>query len=382
VLLQESEAWPASDLPADLPERTDLAWPAEELLAAAQADAAAESTFEPIPEPIVESSVEAEAQPIAAPDAEPMVAETELVGTTEDVPEAEPMVAEVAEAEPIVEPEPIEPEPIVEAEPLPAAVEASTPEAVLPTWEDDAAFDLLAVPLEPEPETVPFEAEVDIPPAMVFEPEPVAAVEAEAEPVTAIEAEPEPVAAVEAEPEPVAAVEDEPIAAVEPEPESQPEPVAAFEAEAEAEPEPEPVAPPAVREPRRLPLPPIGDTILRRPRRTTPTPSEQQAAEADSPALAARRAQLDLLGLGDPGEGPVQPERPRVLPYRSRGAAAARPADIGQAAGAGSFWDASAREVAGAMSQVGVQSCGQCGLSLSASARFCRRCGTRQAQSA
>jgi ribosomal protein L40E len=34
------------------------------------------------------------------------------------------------------------------------------------------------------------------------------------------------------------------------------------------------------------------------------------------------------------------------------------------------------------MSHVGVQSCGECGLSLSASARFCRRCGTRQARSA
>jgi ribosomal protein L40E len=34
------------------------------------------------------------------------------------------------------------------------------------------------------------------------------------------------------------------------------------------------------------------------------------------------------------------------------------------------------------MSAIGVQSCGQCGLSLSASARFCRRCGTRQAQPA
>jgi ribosomal protein L40E len=202
---------------------------------------------------------------------------------------------------------------------------------VLPTWEDDAPFDLLPVPLEPEP-------------------------------VAAVELEPEPLASVEAEPEPVAVVE--------------------AEGERAPEPEPEPVVPPAVHEPQRLPLPPIGETILRRPRRTAPAPSEQLAAEVDSPAVAARRAQLDLLGLGDPGEGPVQPERPRVLPYRSRGAAVARPASIGQAAGAGSFWDASAREVAGAMSQVGVQNCGQCGLSLSASARFCRRCGTRQAQSA
>jgi ribosomal protein L40E len=53
-----------------------------------------------------------------------------------------------------------------------------------------------------------------------------------------------------------------------------------------------------------------------------------------------------------------------------------------QGAAGGSFWEASAREVAGAISHVGVQSCGDCGLSLSASARFCRRCGTPQARSA
>ncbi len=48
------------------------------------------------------------------------------------------------------------------------------------------------------------------------------------------------------------------------------------------------------------------------------------------------------------------------------------------------MWAASAREVvapasAGAASAAaGIQSCSSCGLSLSANARFCRRCGTRQ----
>jgi ribosomal protein L40E len=54
----------------------------------------------------------------------------------------------------------------------------------------------------------------------------------------------------------------------------------------------------------------------------------------------------------------------------------------GMPAVGGSFWEASAREVAGVMSNIGVQACGECGLSLSASARFCRRCGTPQARSA
>jgi ribosomal protein L40E len=139
------------------------------------------------------------------------------------------------------------------------------------------------------------------------------------------------------------------------------------------------VAPEVPRAPR---IAPIHETILRFPPQaapTTPDTTEQPiAAEDASPEVAARRAQLDLLGLGDPGQGPVAPERPAVIPYRSRGAA---PTAI-ELAARGAFWDASAREVAAAAANIGVQSCGQCGLSLSANARFCRRCGTRQAQSA
>jgi ribosomal protein L40E len=178
------------------------------------------------------------------------------------------------------------------------------------------------------------------------------------------------VAEVEPEPEPV-------VAEVEPEPE--PEPIAAA---AEAEPEPEPVRP----APR--PILPISETILHIPRPEPPAPVDQErvAAESADPALAARRAKLDSLGLGDPGEGPVT-SRPNVVPYRSSGASV-HPSELAARAAAGmqglggSFWEASAREVAGVMTNIGVQDCGQCGLSLSASARFCRRCGTRQARSA
>jgi ribosomal protein L40E len=74
--------------------------------------------------------------------------------------------------------------------------------------------------------------------------------------------------------------------------------------------------------------------------------------------------------------------RPNVLPYRSSGAGVHASELAVRAAVGGSFWEASAREVAGVMTNIGVQDCGQCGLSLSASARFCRRCGTRQARSA
>jgi hypothetical protein len=200
----------------------------------------------------------------------------------------------------------------------------------------------------------------------------------------AAEAEPEPVAA-EAEPEP------EPVAA-----EAEPEPVAA---EAEPEPEPEPVAAEAEPEPTPWPIRPVSETILRLPRPEVapqqaappqqpaapqPSPEELVAAQRDDPELAARRAQLDMLGIGDPGKGPVAPSAGTVLPYRSRGATA-HPSEAVRAAAAArdaSFWEASAREVAGATSQIGVQNCAQCGLSLSATARFCRRCGARQAQPA
>jgi hypothetical protein len=278
------------------------------------------------------------------------------------VAEGEPVVAEEVEPEPVVTE--VDAEPIAaELEPGPVAAQAESHLRIL-HWDADAAYDIepLVAEVEPEPEPV------------------VAEVEPEAEPVVAeVEPEPEPVVAeVEPEAEPV-------VADVEPEA----EPVVA-EVEPEAEPVVADVEPEAEPSPRR-PITPISETILRMPvHQPAPQsieapdaePAMPAAAQADDPQVAARRAQLDLLGLGDPGEGPLGPERPNVLPYRSRGSSASA-AEIAALAAAGrpiSFWEASANEVAGAA--VGVQNCGQCGLSLSANARFCRRCGTRQAQSA
>jgi hypothetical protein len=356
------EAWPTSDLVETAADNghLELEWSANALNGAS--DAAAEwPTAEPIePEPEQEQ--------------EPMVAETALFVTdaepafaVEEPPEvaAEPEpVAAVAEPEPepvaaVAEPEPEPVAAVAEPEPehevlLPVVHGIEVPEPVFViTWEEDTAFEL-----EPEPEPV----------AAVVEPEP------EPEPVAAV-VEPEP------EPEPVAAV-------VEPEPE--PEPVAAV---VEPEPEPEPVAPPVTP----VPIRPVSETLVRisPPQPVAPVvpaappaPSPEElrvAAQADDAEVAARRAKLELLGLGDPGEGPVS-QRPAVLPYRSSGAAA--PIDLSAAARArgmsasAALWDASAREVAAAVSAVGVQACAHCGLSLSATARFCRRCGTRQAQPA
>jgi hypothetical protein len=183
------------------------------------------------------------------------------------------------------------------------------------------------------------------------------------------EPEPEPVVAaepvVEPEPEPI-------VVAAEPVAEPEPEPIVVA-AEPVAEPAPE-VAPQPEPTPIRRPRP-IGETFVHTPR-PTPVPRDAAAVAADDEALAARRAQLDMLGLGDPGEGPVGPVR-NALPYRSSGSAT----PVTVLAG-GAFWDASAREVAGATSQVGIRNCAQCELSVSATARFCRRCGHPQAQSA
>ena len=323
------EAWPTSDLPTDAAVATNGH--------AAEAWAGVDAfpvEPEPEPEPVV-AEVEPEPEPVVAevepePEPEPVVAEVE------PEPEPEPVVAEV---EPEPEPEPVvaevepEPEPVVaqaepEPEPVLAEAEPIRPPLRVVAWDEDSAYQVV----EPEP--------------IVPEPEPVA-----------VEPEPELVAAeVELETEPVAA-EVEPAPRVD-------------------EPQPTPA-------PRRLA--PISDTILDFPTRPTPEPAaiddDRAAAVADSPELAARRAQLDLLGLGDEGQGPVAPDRPQA-PYRSRGAPVSQAELLRLASLKGSFWEASAREVAGAVGHVGVQSCGQCGLSLSANARFCRRCGTRQAQSA
>ncbi|MBI2777944.1 MAG: hypothetical protein HYX57_11880 [Chloroflexi bacterium] len=233
-----------------------------------------------------------------------------------------------------------------------------------PIWVPELELEPVLAEAEPEPEPVPE-------PIWVPEPEPVLAA-AEAEPEPLVEPEPEPVL-VEAEPEPIV----EPV-------------LAAEEAAPEIEPEPMPTP---MSEPEQLPhrpLRPITDTFLHYPRAAGTDAEVPAVAAAASAAeletLAARRAQLDLLGLGDTGQGPVgRPERV-VLPYRSSGAA---PREVGRHAAAagvpaagGAFWDASAREVAGAISQIGVRTCGHCELSLSASARFCRRCGTPQSQSA
>ena len=233
---------------------------------------------------------------------------------------------------------------------------------------DEAAAAVVAtVVAAPQPVVAP-EPLVTAVPVAATEPEPVAAPEpiaAEPEPepvVEAVTAEPEPEPVVEAvtaavvaavvatpEPEPVDAPEPEPVVAAEP---IAPQPVAA--------PEPEPVV--------GAPAAPM-DTIeqptwrILAPEAGTTTPERWPEAPA-----WPTNPQAPVSG-GTPGPG--------ASPWAAR-LATARPEPT-------SVWAASAQEVLGGpvgpnapQGAPAVQACISCGLSLSANARFCRRCGTRQ----
>jgi hypothetical protein len=329
-----AEAWPSEDLTiaAESNGHAAVEWPAQALTD--QYPALETSEAPPMAEEQPAEELAAQLPPAGPP-------QVELPQAERTAPPVEPVAAESAPSEADLWAQ--VPETPATAEPMLPALEGQGP---ITRWEDDAVFELDAEPM-PEPEPVRE--------APVVQPEPVAAFEAEPSP--------------QPEPEPIA---EAPAAEPLPEPDARPRPVAPQ-------------------------ITPISETILRvpQPPQAPEAPQapayeeERVAARADDPALAARRAKLELLGLGDPGEGPVTESKRNVLAYRSSGASV-HPAELAAlgagesptAAPTGTFWEASAREVAGAMAAIGVQSCGECGLSLSATARFCRRCGTRQARSA
>ena len=259
-----------------------------------------------------------------------------------------------------------------------AAYEAShaAPDEIAPAEVEPAAADAIAGPLASEPEPVAG--------PLASEPEPVAAevesaaVGAEVESI-AVAAEPEP---MRAEPAPVASqtepVAAEPIAiAAEPEP----EPVAA-EAQPVAAARPESVAP-AAQEPAVQPEPVAAEDASPTPRKDrveqptwrivapdTPAPTGPDQVD---PGLAAAASATPATG-GEPS-WPATPQWPTAAP--APGFMIDRLTDRSTAA----LWAASARDVvsppAGA-APTGIQPCSNCGLSLSATARFCRRCGSRQ----
>ncbi|MEP7082343.1 MAG: hypothetical protein ABI841_05120 [Chloroflexota bacterium] len=274
-----------------------------------------------------EAEAEAEAPPeysLAVVPPEPTFAEA-VAELTDDE-----RVAADLEAEPVLEPEPVAAEMHEEVAPEPEPM-PERPALRVVAWDEDAPAE---AKVAPEPVAAEEPAAAQLEPADVeFEPTPAAA-------------------AVAPEPEPVAAE-------VAPEPEPQP-----------ADIRPSPAAP------RRSG--PMREKIVRLPTQPAARPRRERriAAAVDTEEVAARRAQLEELGLDEPSEATVEPDASQVLPYRSRGAAMSNK----EVTAAAMLWEASAREIGGA--GVTVQSCGGCGLALSASARFCRRCGERQAQPA
>jgi hypothetical protein len=264
----------------------------------------------------------------------------------------------------------------------------------------------LSVATEPEmlaaePEAVIESADVDLPlVASVPEPGPVAVTEPQ--PVLAPEAAPEPV--VEAA-ELVAAVPDP--APVVPIVEPEPEPVAAEPVAAAPEPEPAPVA--AEPAPIAAIAPLVAAELVVAPEPAVVTPQSPAAAPAVEPIAATVATEPELVIAAPPADVVAQPTWTIVAPdpTATNGAAAPAPTAepqwpttpqwpsqktspglpfLGRPAvptgGVDALWAASDQAVTATpgndRAPAVVQACVSCGLSLSATARFCRRCGTAQ----
>ncbi len=244
-------------------------------------------------------------------------------------------------------------EPVRRAEPTAQPEVVAEPEAVAEAEAFGAPENVVETPVEPQ-------AAAEMSPISEPEPEMVAEPEFVAEPQAVAELEPGGV-------EPVAA---EAAVATEPEFVAVPEPVAT---EPEFVAAPEPVA----AEP--VPETPVVDIV---PQPTWRMVAPDPAAEAPvvhpaepSPTLPAAAT------AAAPNAEPQWPTRPEWL----GGTPAAGLPFLGRAAtpqgGLEALWAESTREVAAPTSgrvAGGVQPCVSCGLSLSANARFCRRCGASQ----
>ncbi len=156
---------------------------------------------------------------------------------------------------------------------------------------------------------------------------------------------------------------------------TEPQPVGEPAPAAPATPAPEPATPsPEV-------APPSGDIVAQPTwQRVAPDPTPQIPVLPPVAAPASHPASAGSSAAAEP-EWPAKPEwstpaaQSAGLPFLGRPAA--------RQGGLDALWAESAREVVTPPSTVkavgGVQPCVSCGLSLSATARFCRRCGTLQA---
>ncbi|HEX5823496.1 MAG TPA: hypothetical protein VFY18_03460 [Candidatus Limnocylindrales bacterium] len=242
--------------------------------------------------------------------------DAELAAFEAELDSAQPVAAEVVEPDGTAEPEPVWAANELETEPsVAAAWPEPDPEIVAAAWPDPER----EIGAAGWPEALEPDREVAAAPEPpVFEPEP--------EPVAA---EPEPIAA---EPEPVAA---------------EPEPIAA-----------EPARTDRIEQP---------TWRIFAPDQTTPAGGQPGEAPVTPPGLPP-------VAASDP-QWPTRPDVPdspsmALLANRTR-------------ASSDALWAASTREIlspaaADTAASASVQPCSSCGLSLSATARFCRRCGTRQ----
>ncbi len=372
--------------------------------------------------------------PIAAPAVEPVkpeIVEPEIVEPAAEHMEPEPVAAAAVETvEPeivVVEPEPVmvdEPEPVIAVQPEPVMVVEPVIDVVEPVIGDPPlAIEPVAAAAEPEPIAL---AEPE--PIMAVEPEPTAVIDvapvgvAEAEPALATEAErvipvaesesagdvvvsealPEVIAervaksaeqtsrlfagmrpgqslaaAIEAYEESAQAAEPEPEPVAQAEPEPEPEAVVAAEPEpvAPEAPEPEPpVAAGPVVEPTPVPV----DRIEQPTWSVVETPVIQPTQIITPVQPVAPPIQPVVAATASP-EWPATPQWPAHepspgLPFLGRPAV--------PSGGIDALWAESDRAVTAqptaGRAVAGVQPCVSCGLSLSATARFCRRCGSAQ----
>ena len=298
---------------------------------------------------------------------------TDRLARVLDLPVTEPVEAEASvEAEAPVE---------AEAQPqvLGVAPGQSLDEAIA-AYEASLAAEEAATAPAPEPEAVGAMA-VPEPAAVAAlpEPEPVAQEPVpEPEPVNAF-VEPEAAETVAPLPEP-SALEAEPVAAaVEPEPVAA-EPVAAEPVAAEpAAAEPVAAEPAAASEDHVVqPAWPLAPAPVA-PAATAPTPTP-------APAPAATPNPWLTVAPDDPSapQWPVAPQWRTATPRHDVPLTLAGRPLLPQA-DTSALWAASAQEVLGAApaplastAPAAAQPCVSCGLSLSANARFCRRCGSRQ----
>jgi hypothetical protein len=324
----------------------------------------------------VEAEAEVDAQVFAA---EPEFVATESVAEVEEWPievSADEVAADQATADEAIAAEPVTDEALGGVDDRAAAAARRTA-ALLSKFRPGQNIDA---------ELAAYEASVGA------EPVEVAPTEQVAEPIDEAHAEP-----VWVEPEIVAAAP-EPEAPAAPEPE--PEPVAAFEAAWPVEePAPELVEAAPVEEV--APEVAAAAPVEQAPEPTQPAPEPVRADRVEQPTwrVVAPEAPavptnghppldegLPAVAAISPVPAPPAPAEPQ-WPTNPRWPVAPPNASIIATRGASSsaaneaLWAASARDVVASPSGTpsgGVQSCSSCGLSLSATARFCRRCGSRQ----